>query len=121
MAAGGAPGASLFSSGEALVAGITGLTDSLNRMQQLCFSRCCCRVGPQGEVLLRGPPEPHLEVWEKACVDRCVSKHMQTHQLVGAELAAAHSAAAAAAAAAAPAAAAAGAAAARQPFSFALM
>ena len=99
-----------FSKGEVLAASVSGVTDTLSRMQRLCFSRCCC------SYTRAAFKEPQLEVYEKACTDRCISKHMQTHELVGLHLARFHSPlspqtetdASAAAAAQAPAAAAGG-------------
>lgn len=78
---------SYFSSSQVLVAQITGVTDSLSRIQQACFFRCCCRIDEKGEKTIRAHSEAQLQTWEKSCSDRCVSKHIQTHELVGEELA----------------------------------
>ncbi|KAL8274553.1 hypothetical protein Esti_001519 [Eimeria stiedai] len=77
-----------FSGTEVLLAEAAGVTDSLKRVQRVCFSRCCCRAGDKREKKRSSghTSEPQLQVWEKACSDRCISKHFQTHALVGQEL-----------------------------------
>ncbi|OEH75932.1 hypothetical protein cyc_06028 [Cyclospora cayetanensis] len=80
-------GTSFFSATEVLLAEVTGVTDSLSRIQRNCFYRCCCRIADTGETKTKAHSEPNLQIWEKSCSDRCVSKHLQTHKLVGEELA----------------------------------
>lgn len=78
---------SYFSGTQVLLAEVAGVTDCLSRIQRACFSRCCCRIGDNGEKKINAHSEPHLQTWEKSCSDRCVSKHIQAHELVGQQLA----------------------------------
>lgn len=69
-----------------LEAEVEGISDTLRRLQRVCFLRCCCRVDTEGRRLNHGTAEPSLQTWELSCSDRCVSKYMQVHDLVGNEL-----------------------------------
>lgn len=70
-----------------LEAEVGGISDTLRRIQRVCFLRCCCRADAEGRRPSPGTTEPSLQTWELSCSDRCVSKYMQVHSLVGTELA----------------------------------
>jgi hypothetical protein len=46
-----------------------------------CYAKCVAGSGPAAR-----PKEPELAIGEMACVDRCVPKYLEAHELVGKEL-----------------------------------
>ncbi|PFH33300.1 putative inner membrane translocase subunit TIM10 [Besnoitia besnoiti] len=57
---------------QAAVAEIQGFADVVARCVGTCYTRC-----------LHRHPDASLEVAEMSCTDRCVSKYVSVHQLVG--------------------------------------
>lgn len=57
------------------VAEMRGLADTFARMSDTCYKKCIPSV-----------KEGALSVGEMSCTDRCVSKFLDTHALIGAEL-----------------------------------
>ena len=57
------------------VAEMRGLADTFARMSDSCYKKCIPNV-----------KEGALAVGEMSCTDRCVSKFLDAHALIGAEL-----------------------------------
>ena len=60
------------------IAEMKGLADTFSRMSQSCYRKCIPNV-----------KEAALAVGEMSCVDRCVSKYLDVHAVVGSQLQAA--------------------------------
>ncbi len=52
-----------------------GLADTFSRMSESCYKKCIPNV-----------KEGALAVGEMSCIDRCVSKYLDVHALVGTQL-----------------------------------
>ena len=57
------------------VAEMRGLADTFSKMSETCYRKCIPNV-----------KESALTVGEMSCIDRCVSKFMDVHAAIGAEL-----------------------------------
>jgi import inner membrane translocase subunit TIM10 len=57
------------------VAEMRGLADTFARMSETCYKKCIPSV-----------KESALTVGEMSCTDRCVSKFLDVHALIGSEL-----------------------------------
>ena len=57
------------------IAEMRGLADTFARLSESCYKKCIPNV-----------KEGALGVGEMSCVDRCVSKYLDTHALVGSHL-----------------------------------
>ncbi|CAD7971108.1 unnamed protein product [Amoebophrya sp. A25] len=72
QAAGGQP---QLSPAEVAVAEMKGMADCFSKLQSSCYLKCIPNV-----------KESALSPGEQSCVDRCVSKYLDVHQVVGKEL-----------------------------------
>eukprot|EP00392_Amoebophrya_sp_AT5.2_P011844 g11934.t1 len=61
---------------EIAVAEMKGMADCFSKLQSSCYAKCIPNV-----------KEVVLSAGEQSCVDRCVSKYLDVHQIVGKELA----------------------------------
>lgn len=59
-----------------ITAQVKAINELHQRMLQACWNKCISR-----------PREQDVSIGESACVDRCVPKYIEAHQLVGKELA----------------------------------
>jgi len=57
------------------VAEMKGMADTFSRMSESCYKKCIPNV-----------KEGALAIGEMSCVDRCVSKYLDVHALVGQQL-----------------------------------
>ena len=53
----------------------TGMADCFQKLTDSCYTKCIPNV-----------KEATLQAGEQSCVDRCVSKYLDVHQIVGKEL-----------------------------------
>ncbi|CAD7932576.1 unnamed protein product [Amoebophrya sp. A120] len=72
----GAAAGPQLSQAEIAVAEMKGMADCFSKLQSSCYAKCIPNV-----------KEPTLSAGEQSCVDRCVSKYLDVHQIVGKELA----------------------------------
>ncbi len=57
------------------MAEMRGLADTFSRMSETCYQKCIPSV-----------KEAALTVAEMSCTDRCVSKYLDVHAMIGSEL-----------------------------------
>ncbi|GFE54072.1 TIM10 family protein [Babesia ovis] len=57
------------------VAELVGMADMLRRMRESCWTKC-----------IAGVKDARLDAGEQSCVDRCVNKFLDVHQMVGTRL-----------------------------------
>lgn len=60
---------------EVAVAEMRGLADTFSKMSETCYGKCIPNV-----------KESALTVAEMSCTDRCVSKYLDVHSMIGSEL-----------------------------------
>ncbi|KAK1935879.1 putative mitochondrial transport complex Tim10 [Babesia divergens] len=57
------------------VAELVGMADMLRRMRESCWTKCIASIRDE-----------RLDSGEQSCVDRCVSKFLDVHTLIGSRL-----------------------------------